>query len=175
MHARIYEADARILGFCKKLGELQEALYDSLAKPYSDHPSRNLSGKVDKQKFSVHQVTVMAERLGLMSAPPDYAEREGLVLLKPPAPQEELLSASILHKPLDLIIQESENEMLTLQREISAVDATTHNIPSPEDRKMKESLLSKFSEKLDALDSDEEDIDQELSPEALASLWSQLK
>lgn len=162
---RLRQADDTIAAFAKKIGNLEHTLLQSVQKPPSESLQRDLDGsETVKKPFSVHQLIVLSERLSITSCPPQFVEGAGMSVQKPPAPMEEYMGQSSLHKTLDQLLEEAarHEESTNLQR----VSAKTALAPLED----AESLMEKY------IDQDsEEDEDGDLSAEMLQQLWRELK
>jgi len=110
LRAEIASTDIAIIDFASKLGQLEQKLHEAT----TDRKTlKDLDGIITKQDFTVDEVMVFAERLGLMSfAPSDYLEQKGMSPQKPPAPQEDTISTSINHLQLPDLLKLVEAEEL---------------------------------------------------------------
>jgi len=112
----IQDADTRIMNLARSLGDMEQRLNDA---QHDRKALTNVEGVVTKQSFSVSDLTVLAERLAMMSfSPADFLERKGVSLSKPPAPLEAAESVSRLHIPLaDLVAGVELEERIRAEKE----------------------------------------------------------
>jgi hypothetical protein len=173
LEEEIRKVDTQIIQFGKNLSRFEWEFYRELSGPSSTH-ARRWDGSValSKQRFSVKEVTVLAERLAVTSAPPEFVEQAGLGLVKPPAPQEELMSTSSLYLSVaELLKMAEDHRKAGAEQTITAQQATTYTNPSQGiiDSETVERITARLG---DAVDPDIMDLGDE-DPEALAALWGQ--
>lgn len=107
MKEEIKALDSQIIGFAEHLGQLEQTMHDAVT---DERTLKNIDGHITKQSFSVHDVTVLAERLGQRSfAPVIYQEKTGMSeRIRPPNPIEREMGHSLLHLSLDELLKVAE-------------------------------------------------------------------
>jgi len=100
----IAELDSSIVSFTSHLGGLEQRIHDAVT---DEKTLKNLDGIITKQPFTVHDVTVFAERLAKMSfAPADYDAKMGMATRFPPNPTDLDMMKSKLHMSLEELLEE---------------------------------------------------------------------
>jgi len=107
MKEEIKSLDSQIIGFAEHLGQLEQTLHDAVT---DERTLKNIDGHITKQSFSVHDVTVLAEKLGQRSfAPVIYQEKTGMAeRIRPPNPIEREMGHSLLHLSLEELLKVAE-------------------------------------------------------------------
>lgn len=156
LREEISVCDDRISEFATQIDSLDDVLYHARTTQGPGKPLfADTRPSPATETFSVHQITLLAERLGIMSHPPDFTERQGLNIYKAPGPREELMCASILrHTPQELL-QIARDRKLHSTGPVTGAEATA--VAGATD----------IEELLD----DDVDLD-DLTEEELARLWS---
>jgi len=140
LRAEIASTDMAIIEFATKLGQLEQKLHDAT----TDRKTlKDLDGIVTKQSFTVDEVMIFAERLGLMSfAPSDYLEQKGMSPQKPPAPQEDTISTCINHLHISELLKLAEAEELESKNKQENKDAM--DIDGKNESEKKEGQVESF-------------------------------
>lgn len=114
--------DSQIIGFAQHLGDLEQRLHDAVV---DERTLRNIDGQVTKQACSVHDVTVLAEKLGQRSfAPVIYQEKTGMAeRIRPPNPIDREMGRSLLHLSLNELLGVAELHKTNYARDSSALQA----------------------------------------------------
>jgi hypothetical protein len=177
---KIKNVDVKIADFAKDICNLEHEIYSKLVSPGTDSHARDWDGSIftGKQSFSVKEVTVLAERLALTSAPPDFTECAGLALNRPPAPQEDLMSASLLHASVKELLElaaleASQKEAADQDYPVSVAQANL--IAAKGERKTFTIDAEKIEEIYEKLERTEDmDEEEDFDPELLDEMWRQL-
>jgi hypothetical protein len=124
VQTQIANADQEILKFATELGNFEQSLYENANTRHQDKVT-NLQGKLTQNKFTIHELLVLAEKLGLMSfAPADFLERKGKTTnVKPPAPLEQIMPAAKLNLSVQELLQLSRNKRMQMNMEEKTPEA----------------------------------------------------
>jgi hypothetical protein len=139
IQSSIAAADNEIIEFASGLGELEELLYDLTASG-SGSDNDFAAEKLPQNNFTIHEILILAEKLGIMSfSPADFLERKGITASKPPAPLEQVMATSKLNLSVQQLIEISRNKELSAASDKKSLNETIESAAVDMERLARES------------------------------------